>query len=132
MNSLNPDIILLAGDIVDDKAEILEQRKIGKSFRKLNPKYGVYTINGNHEFINGVDSSVKYAEHLGMKVLRDEYVLIDSSFYVVGREDASMNSFTGKKRKSLKEIISSINSDHPKIFIRPHARKIRTSRKEWN
>ncbi len=59
MNSLNPDIILLAGDIVDDKAEILEQRKIGASFRKLNPKYGVYTINGNHEFINGVDSSVK-------------------------------------------------------------------------
>ena len=35
MNSLNPDIILLAGDIVDDKAEILEQRKIGESFKKI-------------------------------------------------------------------------------------------------
>jgi predicted MPP superfamily phosphohydrolase len=117
MNSLNPDIILLAGDIVDDKAEILEQRKIGESFKKLNPKYGIYTINGNHEFINGVNASVDYAEHLGMKVLRDEYELIDSSFYVIGREDVSMNSFTGRKRKTLEDIISPINSDHPKILL---------------
>lgn len=117
MDSLNPDIILLAGDIVDDKAEILEQRKIGESFRRLNPKYGIYTINGNHEFINGVDASVNYAEHLGMKVLRDEYVIIDSSFYLIGREDVSMKSFTGKNRKTLKEIISSINTNHPKILL---------------
>lgn len=117
MNSLNPDIIILAGDIVDDKAEVLEQRNIGESFKRLNPKYGIYTINGNHEFINGVDSSVRYAEHLGMKVLRDEYVIIDSSFYIVGREDVSMNSFTGRKRKSLEEIMSSINSDLPKILL---------------
>ena len=117
MDSLNPDIILLAGDIVDDKAEILEQRKIGESFRRLNPKYGIYTINGNHEFINGVDASVKYAEHLGMKVLRDGYVIIDSSFYLIGREDVSMKSFIGKDRKTLKEIISSINTNHPKILL---------------
>jgi len=117
MNSLNPDIVLLAGDIVDDKAEVLEQRKIGESFKRLNPKYGIYTINGNHEFINGVDSSVRYAEHLGMKVLRDEYVIIDSSFYIVGREDVSMKNFTGKERKSLDEIINSLNSDHPKILL---------------
>jgi predicted MPP superfamily phosphohydrolase len=117
MNSLNPDIILLAGDIVDDKAEILDQRKIGESFRRLNPKYGVYNINGNHEFINEVEASVEYAEHLGIRVLRDEYVLIDSSFYVIGREDVVMKQFTGKERKSLEEIISSINSDYPKILL---------------
>ncbi|MCW8804757.1 MAG: metallophosphoesterase [Ignavibacteriaceae bacterium] len=117
MNSLNPDIVLLAGDIVDDKAEILEQRKIGESFRKLNPKYGVFTINGNHEFINEVEASVKYAEHLGMKVLRDEYIIIDSSFYIIGREDVTMKQFTGKERKTLEKIISSINSDNPKILL---------------
>jgi len=117
MNTLNPDIVLLAGDIVDDKAEILEQRKIGESFRRLNPKYGVYNINGNHEFINEVEASVKYAEHLGIKVLRDEYILIDSSFYVIGREDVAMKQFTGKDRKSLEQIINSIDSNIPKILL---------------
>jgi predicted MPP superfamily phosphohydrolase len=117
MNYLNPDIVLLAGDIVDDKAEILDQRKIGESFQRLNPKYGVYNINGNHEFINEVEASVKYAEHLGIKVLRDEYILVDSSFYLIGREDVAMKQFTGKARKSLEEIISTIESDYPKILL---------------
>jgi predicted MPP superfamily phosphohydrolase len=117
MNSLNPDIILLAGDIVDDKAEVLEYRKIGESFKRLNPKYGIYTINGNHEFINEVEASVKYAEHLGMKVLRDNFELIDSSFYVIGREDVVMRQFTGKERKTLEDIIHSTDSGYPKILL---------------
>ncbi|MDP2364978.1 MAG: metallophosphoesterase, partial [Ignavibacteria bacterium] len=105
MNSLNPDIILLAGDIVDDKAKVLDERGIGESFRKLKSKYGVYSINGNHEFINGVDSCVRYAEKFGIKFLRDSYELIDSSFYVIGREDGSMPQFTGRQRKSLEGIV---------------------------
>lgn len=117
MNSLNPDIVLLAGDIVDDKAEILEARGIGKSFQKLKTRYGVYTINGNHEFINGVEASVLYAEQLGFRTLRDDYALIDSSFYVIGREDRVMPQFTGKQRKSIKEIIRNINQDYPKILL---------------
>ncbi len=117
MNSLNPDIILLAGDIVDDKAKILQERGIGKSFTKLNPKYGIYSINGNHEFINEVESCVKYAEDLGIKFLRDGYELIDSSFYVIGREDSSMVQFTGIQRKSLEQIVKDIPAHYPKILL---------------
>jgi len=117
INSVSPDIILFAGDIVDDKASILKERRIGESLKRLNPKYGIYTINGNHEFINGVEPTIKFAEEYGMKVLRDEYELVDSSFYVIGREDVAMRSFTGKERKSLEQIISSIDSDHPKILL---------------
>jgi predicted MPP superfamily phosphohydrolase len=117
MNSLNPDIVLLAGDIVDDKAEILEAREIGKSFRLLKSKYGVYTINGNHEFINGVEASVSYAEHLGIKTIRDSYIFVDSSFFVIGREDRAMPQFTGKQRKSLEEIIADLPKDYPLILL---------------
>lgn len=117
MNSLNPDIILLAGDIVDDKAVILNQRNIGESFKRLKPRYGVYSINGNHEFINEVESSVKYAEQFGIKFLRDSYELIDSSFYVIGREDSSMIQFTGKQRKSLNEIVKNLDQEYPRILL---------------
>jgi len=117
INSVNPDIILFAGDIVDDKAQILKERGIGESFKKLNPKYGIYSITGNHEFINDVEPTVKFMEDYGMKVLRDSYELVDSSFYIIGREDVAMRQFTGKARKSLEQIISSINSDYPKILL---------------
>ena len=117
INSVNPDIILFAGDIVDDKAVILKEKGIGESFKKLKSKYGIYSITGNHEFINDVEPSVKFMEEYGMKILRDNYELVDSSFYIVGREDVAMRQFTGKDRKSLREIISSIDSDHPKILL---------------
>jgi predicted MPP superfamily phosphohydrolase len=117
MNSLHPDIILLSGDIVDDKAEVLKNRGIGKAFNKLNPKYGIYSINGNHEFINDVEPSVKFMEEYKLKVLRDRYELVDNSFYVIGREDVSMKSFTGKERQGLDKIISSIISNYPKILL---------------
>jgi predicted MPP superfamily phosphohydrolase len=117
MNSVNPDIILLAGDIVDDKAKILEERGIGKAFKKLKPKYGVYSINGNHEFINEVESSVKYAEKFGIKFLRDSYKLIDSSFYIIGREDSSMSQFTGIQRKTLGAIVNHLPNNYPKILL---------------
>jgi len=117
MNSLNPDLVLLAGDIVDDKAKILIDRNIGESFNKLKPKYGVYSINGNHEFINEVESCVKYAEKYGIKFLRDSYILVDSSFYIIGREDSAMPQFTGKPRKTLEEIVKTISTNHPKILL---------------
>jgi len=117
INSVKPDIILFAGDIVDDKAKILKERGIGESFKRLNPKYGIYSINGNHEFINEVEPSVQFMEDYGMKILRDNYELVDSSFYIIGREDVVMKQFTGKERKTLEEIVSSINSDYPKILL---------------
>ncbi len=117
INSVNPDIVLLAGDIVDDKAKVLEDRGIGVSFNKLKPKYGVYSITGNHEFINGVELCVRYAENFGIKFLRDNHILIDSSFYVIGREDRSMPQFTGRQRKNLDEIIKNVSNNYPKILL---------------
>ncbi|MFZ2324104.1 MAG: metallophosphoesterase [Ignavibacteriaceae bacterium] len=117
INSLNPDIIFFAGDIVDEKAKVLEERGIGESFTKLKSKYGVYSINGNHEFINGVESCDKYAEKYGIKFLRDSYVMIDSGFYLIGREDSSMPQFTGKKRKTLDELVKDISNSYPKILL---------------
>ena len=117
INSVEPDIVLFAGDIVDDKASILKERGIGESFKRLNSKYGIYSITGNHEFINDVEPTVKFMEDYGMKVIRDNYELVDSSFYIIGREDVVMRQFTGKERKTLKQIITAIDSDHPKILL---------------
>lgn len=72
---------------------------------------------GNHEFINGVESSVRFGESLGIIFLRDEYIMIDSSFYLIGREDSSMLQFTGKQRKSLEEIVENISDSYPKILL---------------
>jgi len=116
INSLNPDIVLLAGDIVDDKASILKDRNIGSEFTNLKSKYGTYAITGNHEFINGADEAVEYMRELGMHVLRDSSVLIDSSFYIIGREDRTKMGH-GIKRKDLSELVKDITKVYPVVLL---------------
>jgi uncharacterized protein len=117
VNALNPDIILLPGDIVDDKAEILKRNGIGTGLKNLKSNYGVYSCTGNHEFINGVEGSVSFARECGINVLRDEFIKVDNLFYVVGREDVSKSSFTKEKRKKLYDILSEMNENLPVILL---------------
>jgi uncharacterized protein len=117
INSLSPDVILFAGDVFDDKAEILTREGIGESFKRLKSKYGTFSINGNHEYINYIEQSMAFMKTYNIKVLRDEYVFVDSSFYIIGREDISKGSFTGIARKSLEQITKTITVNYPKILL---------------
>ncbi|MBK7379564.1 MAG: metallophosphoesterase [Ignavibacteriales bacterium] len=117
VNELNADIILIAGDIVDDKPHILTQRGIGKSLNRFKSKYGVYASTGNHEYINGGEESVKYLTANGIKVMRDSSEVVNNSFILVGREDVSKQNFTQKRRKSLSEILNSSTENLPVILL---------------
>ena len=117
INSLDADIVLMTGDILDDNINILKRDNIGKDLSKIKSKYGVFVSNGNHEFINGADELDKYMEEMGLSVIRDSSVFIENSFYVVGRDDRSKINFTGKQRKSLKEILTDINKNYPVILL---------------
>jgi hypothetical protein len=50
-------------------------------------------------------------------VLRDSAVLVANSFYVLGREDRTKPSFTGKERKPLKEILKGVDRSYPVIIV---------------
>lgn len=115
INKLNPDIVLLPGDVFDEDLEPVIRRNLGNDINKIKAKYGVYAVNGNHEFIGGAESAVKYMEDHGIKVLRDSAVLIANSFYIVGREDRSVNRI--KPRKQIEEIINNCDNTKPMILL---------------
>ncbi len=117
INSLKPDIILLPGDIVDEKATILDRMEVGKTLEKLSAKYGVYASTGNHEFITGVKQSVEYLQEHGVNVLRDMSIKIDNKFYLSAREDRSKNSFSRSKRKTIGEVLHDVNKNFPIILL---------------
>ena len=117
INELKPDIVLMPGDIVDDNVSILKERNIGTGLAGIKSRLGVYASNGNHEFISGVEEADKFIEENRIKVLRDSVELINSSFYLIGREDRSISSFTNKERKPLNEIMKEVNDAFPVIIL---------------
>jgi predicted MPP superfamily phosphohydrolase len=107
INETNADLILLAGDIVDEDLAPVIRENLGATLTHLYAPLGVYGITGNHEFIGGVEPAVKYLEAHGINMLRDTMIEIVDNVYIVGREDIQGNRFGGKTRKPLEEIIAS-------------------------
>lgn len=117
INELHPDIVLIAGDIIDSDIKPFLINNMAKEFSNINSKYGTFATLGNHDLMtNSTDEIVSELEKNNVKVLRDEAVLIDNSFYIIGRDDVSINRF-GSKRKSLNDIVSNLDNDIPKIVI---------------
>lgn len=117
LNSLNPDIIILGGDIFDEKLHRVISDGMGDLFEKLHAPMGVYAVTGNHEYFGGVEEAVNFMRQHGIKVLRDTSILIDSSFYLIGREDKQRNMMTDNRRKSLSELLKTCDSNKPIIVL---------------
>ncbi|MBK1810291.1 metallophosphoesterase [Clostridium sp. YIM B02505] len=117
INRLNPDIVLFAGDIVDTEVKPFMNGNMAAEFKKINSKYGTYAALGNHDIMRGEEDTItnelgKY----GVQVLRDEVKEINNQFYVVGRDDVSINR-TGKKRKTIDEILKNADKRKPVLLI---------------
>jgi len=117
INSLDADIVLLPGDVVDEDIGPVIKRNLGETLRKIESKYGVYAVTGNHEYIGGAEAACKYLTEHGIKFLRDDFVLIEDCIYIAGREDRAMKSFTGKIRKPLEEILTGVDMSKPVILM---------------
>jgi uncharacterized protein len=117
ITKLKPDIVLLAGDIIDEDINPVLHDKVGDALYELKAKYGVYGINGNHEYIGGVDEADNFLKNHGFNILRDSVALINNSFYLVGRDDLSKNRFESKNRKALNKLLQNVDKAKPIIMM---------------
>jgi len=114
---LNADIVLLPGDVVDEDIAPVIKQNLGETLRKIRSKFGTFAVTGNHEYIGGVEPAVRYLSEHGLTMLRDAAVKINGGIYIVGREDISFNRASGRKRKSLEELMSGIDKSFPIIMM---------------
>jgi len=118
IKALNPDIILLPGDVIDgDPLPFIEQN-MASYWHRLAPRYGIYAVPGNHDYIGSNSAAIiSSLEKTGIKVLRDEVVLVADSFYLVGRDDKFIEYYAGSKRKKLSSILGGKGLDESRPLI---------------
>lgn len=114
---LQPDLVLFPGDVLDEDPQTVMKDSVGNMLRSIKAKHGVFAITGNHEYIGGVERACRYLEEHGIRVLRDQAVLVEGLFYLVGREDRSISRFTDKERKSLQELLAHLDRRFPVILM---------------
>jgi len=117
INDQNPDLILFAGDIVDEDIQPVLRFDLGNQLSQLQSTYGVYAITGNHEYIGDAEKAISYLSNYGINFVRDTAVLVHNKFYVAGREDRDKVRFTGINRKDLSEIFKQVDFRKLVIFM---------------
>ncbi len=117
INSQNPDIILFAGDIVDEDLAPVVRQNLGSALLGLKAPMGIFGITGNHEYIGGAEAAVKYLQDHGVIILRDSVVRVGDSFFLAGREDRDKPRFSGRPRLEVEELLKNTDKSFPVILL---------------
>lgn len=118
INALEPDLVLLPGDVIDEDLPPVIENNLGDFLRNLRAPLGVYAVTGNHEYIGGVEAAVRYLEDHGVRVLRDEAVPVaGGAFWLVGREDAGIARLRSEGRTPLRKILQGVPPGAPVVVM---------------
>ncbi|XP_062922809.1 transmembrane protein with metallophosphoesterase domain [Mobula hypostoma] len=77
VNELNPDIIVIVGDLTD--SQVVNLRTATEPLRQLKPKLGTYFVTGNHDYYSAdVTNWFMHLQSLNIRPLHNEHVRIYS------------------------------------------------------
>lgn len=84
VNGTDPDLIAVAGDLVDGR--VADLRSTVAPLAGLRARLGTYYVTGNHEYYSGADEWVEHVQELGMRVLMNSRVELPG-FDLAGVDD---------------------------------------------
>lgn len=141
INALNPDVVVIAGDIFDNEYDALEDpEKLIEILQGIESKYGTYACYGNHDIAEKIlagftfggqtDEKVSdtrmdsFLEKAGITLLRDEYVMIEDQIYLYGRPDAERPGRGIRERKTAEEITEKMDLTKSVIVLDHEPREL--------
>ena len=124
MQACDPDIVIIAGDYVDDDTSRADMIAACRALGTLDTKYGVFYAFGNHDKGYYSDSLRSFTvaeltvelEKNNVTILQDEVKLIDDRFYVIGRQEAN-ELRRGTARSDIFELTKDLDKDKFSIVI---------------
>lgn len=112
INGQKPDVILISGDLIDSSVVPLYAENMAEELAELKAPLGIYMINGNHEYISGINESTRFIKNTPIQLLRDSVVVLPNGIQLVGRDDRSNHA-----RCSLKELMTNVDKTKPVILL---------------
>ena len=106
INAERPDLILVAGDIIDISVEPLIKEDMAKEFLRLQAP--VYACLGNHEYYSGEPKAEQFYRDAHIHLLSDSSTVVDDALLIVGRDDR-----TNRRRKSVSDLTAKARLQTP-------------------
>ena len=113
INDQHPDLVLIAGDLIDNNVFPVEKELMWETFKELQAPLGVYYCLGNHDYMVGIEACMNFLRKTNLHLLIDHSVLINNSIQIIGRDDKQGN----RNRKSLEELVKDTDSALPLLLL---------------
>lgn len=102
VNDEQPDLVLIAGDIIDGNVRPLKEQGTTEELKRLTAP--TLACLGNHEYITGINRAIELIGQTGIVLLRDTTVTING-VTIVGRDDRS-----NRHRKSIAQLLQGVDT----------------------
>lgn len=113
INALEADIVVIVGDLADDKIENIKDDL--EPLKSLKSKEGVYYVAGNHEYYHGIDSILEYLQTLNLNILHNANIELEEL------NIAGVSDLAGVRFKHLEPDLESakkgLNPQKPSILL---------------
>jgi len=120
INELEPDIVVITGDLVDESVSHME--RMADPLSKLKSRLGVFAVTGNHDYYAGVDRVVAIMRGAGIRVLRNEVTVLPGGLQLLGIDDPTGARRVGASVPDFNRLVSMLDPRKPSIFLhhQPH------------
>lgn len=115
VNSERPDLVLIAGDIVDGDVRPVLEEGMAEELNRIEAP--VYACLGNHEYLGGEAHRRQFLRQTKVQLLCDSVATFADQLYIIGRDDES-----NPQRKSLSQLTAGLDRSKPILLLdhQPH------------
>ncbi len=115
VNDLQPDLVVITGDLVDEAVAHMEEMAV--PLGSLKSPLGVIAIMGNHEFFAGADRAERIMRRAGIQVLRNEIKILPGGLQVLGIDDPTFYRRRGLPLPDFDWLVKQLDSEKPSILL---------------
>jgi predicted MPP superfamily phosphohydrolase len=118
VNSLEPDVVAITGDLVDGPVQKLAPHT--QPLEALRSRHGTYFVTGNHEYYSGADAWIAELRRLGARVLVNDHVVIEhdgAALALAGVTDYSAHHFDRTHRSDPARALAGAPGDAVKVLL---------------
>lgn len=109
INAEEPDMVLIAGDIIDMSIRPLLEENMAEEMLRINAP--VYACIGNHEYYSGEPDAQRFYYDAGINLLQDSCITV-GDLCIIGRDDR-----TNMRRTPLKELVQKADLSRYTILL---------------